>query len=286
VSELAEGGVSVVVACRVLKIAREPYYRWKTSPVAEATWLAAHRTNALVDAHREDPQFGYRFLAGEARRSGWKMSRRTAWKLCSQAGITSSAQRARRRSGKRPGPPVFDDYVQRIFTADVPNKVWVTDLTEHRTDEGRLYCCAIKDLCGNRIVGYSIGDQMTAALAVNALNNAVARRGDVAGCILHADRGSQFRSRKMAAALNRHGMVGSMGRVASAGDNAAMESFWSLLQTNVLNQQRWRTRQDLRLAIVVWIEKKYHRQRGQDALGGLTPIEFEATITQTKALVA
>src|SRR5207245_6701129 len=117
-------------------------------------------------------------------------------------------------------------------------------------------------------------------------NNAVARRGDVAGCILHADRGSQFRSRKMAAALNRHDMVGSMGRVASAGDNAAMESFWSLLQTNVLNQHRWRTRQDLRLAIVVWIEKKYHRQRGQDALGGLTPIEYEATITHTKALVA
>ena len=90
----------------------------------------------------------------------------------------------------------------------------------------------------------------------------------------------------MAAALNRHAMVGSMGRVASAGDNAAMESFWSLLQTNVLNQQRWRTRQELRLAIVVWIEKKYHRQRGQDTLGGLTPIEFEATITHTKALVA
>jgi transposase InsO family protein len=286
VSELADGGMSVTVACRVLKIARQPYYRWKTRPVADATWTAAHRTNALVDAHREDPQFGYRFLAGEARRAGWTMSRRTAWKLCSQAGITSSAQRARRKTGKRAGPPVFDDYVQRIFTADTPNKVWVTDLTEHRTDEGRLYCCAIKDLCGNRIVGYSIGDRMTAALAVRALNNAVARRGDVAGCILHADRGSQFRSRKMAAALNRHGMVGSMGRVASAGDNAAMESFWSLLQTNVLNQQRWRTRQDLRLAIVVWIEKKYHRQRGQDALGGLTPIEFEATITTTRALVA
>jgi putative transposase len=286
VSELAEGGVPVTVACRVLKIARQPYYRWRTSPVADATWVAAHRTNALVDAHREDPQFGYRFLAGQARRTGWKMSRRTAWKLCSQAGIMSSAQRARRRTGKRPGPPVFDDYVQRIFTADVPNKVWVTDLTEHRTDEGKLYCCAIKDLCGNRIVGYSISDRMTSALAVHALNNAVARRGDVAGCILHADRGSQFRSRKMAAALNRHAMVGSMGRVASAGDNAAMESFWSLLQTNVLNQQRWRSRQDLRLAIVVWIEKKYHRQRGQDALDGLTPIEFEATITPTRALVA
>ena len=122
--------------------------------------------------------------------------------------------------------------------------------------------------------------------AVDALKIAVARRGDVAGCILHADRGSQFRSRKMAKALNRHGMVGSMGRVGAAGDNAAMESFWSLLQTNVLNQQRWTTRQELRLAIVVWIERKYHRQRAQDALGGLTPIEFEAKLTEPLTLAA
>ncbi len=74
----------------------------------------------------------------------------------------------------------------------------------------------------------------------------------------------------MARELRRHDMVGSMGRVGAAGDNAAMESFWSLLQTNVLNQQRWTTRQELRLAIVVWIERKYHRQRAQDTLGGLT----------------
>ena len=114
---------------------------------------------------------------------------------------------------------------------------------------------------------------MTAKLAVDALRGAVARRGEVAGCILHADRGSQFRSRAMARELRRHDMVGSMGRVGAAGDNAAMESFWSLLQTNVFNQQRWSTRQELRLAIVVWIERKYHRQRAQDALGGLTPNE-------------
>ena len=83
----------------------------------------------------------------------------------------------------------------------------------------------------------------------------------------------------MGHALNRHSMVGSMGRVGAAGDNAAMESFWSLLQTNVLNQRRWATRQQLRLAIVVWIERKYHRQRPQDSLGGLTPIEYEHKIT-------
>ncbi|MGJ8491208.1 transposase, partial [Glaesserella parasuis] len=95
-------------------------------------------------------------------------------------------------------------------------------------------CCAIKDVFSNRIVGCSISDRMTAKLAVDALRNAVARRGEVAGCILHADRGSQFRCRAMARELRHHDMVGSMGRVDAAGDNGAMESFWSLLQTNVL----------------------------------------------------
>lgn len=290
VSELAADGIPVAVTCRVLKLARAPYYRWRQAPITDAEWTQAHRVNALHDAHREDPTFGYRFLAHEARRAGWAMSRRTAWSLCSTSGILSAAQRRRRGKGVRPGPPVFDDHVQRIFTADAPNRVWLADITEHATGEGKLYCCAIKDVFANRIVGYSISDRMPATLAVAALNNAVARRQaeghEVAGCILHADRGSQFRARKMAHALNRHGMVGSMGRVAAAGDNAAMESFWSLLQTNVLNQRRWRTRQELRLAIVVWIERKYHRQRPQDSLGGLTPTEYEASITHTEAPAA
>lgn len=195
-----------------------------------------------MDAHHEDPTFGYRYLADEARRAGWRMSRRTAWKLCSQAGILSSAQRRRRGKGKKAGPPASDDHVQQVFRADAPNRLWLTDITEHWTSEGKLYCCAIKDVFSNRIVGYSISDRMTAKLAVDAVRNAVARRGEVAGCILHADRGSQFRSRAMARELRRHDMVGSMGRVGAAGDNAAMESFWSLRQTNVLNQQRWATR--------------------------------------------
>ena len=283
VRELAADGVPVTVTCRVLKLARAPYYRWREDPVPRAEWVRAHRINALHDAHREDPTFGYRFLAHEARRAGWRMSRRTAWSLCSSQGITSAAQRRRRGKGRRVGPPVFDDHVKRVFTADAPNQVWLTDITEHPTREGKLYCCAIKDVYANRIVVYSISDRMTAQLAVDALKSAVTRRRleghDVAGCILHADRGSQFRSRKMAHALNRHAMVGSMGRVGAAGDNAAMESFWSLLQTNVLNQRRWATRQQLRLAIVLWIERKYHRQRPQDSLGGLTPIEYENKIT-------
>ncbi len=126
---------------------------------------------------------------------------------------------------------------------------------------------------------------MKSKLAVDALTMAVARRSQVAGCIVHSDRGSQFRSRRFLAALRHHQLAGSMGQVASAGDNAAMESFFALLQKNVLDRHRWTTRHELRLAIITWIERTYHRRRRQAGLGRLTPIEYE-TIMTTPALQA
>ena len=162
----------------------------------------------------------------------------------------------------------------------------MTDITEHKTAEGKLYLCAVKDVFGNKIVGYSIGSRMKSSLAVRALENAVALRGDVAGCVVHSDRGSQFRSRKFLRALTRNRMVGSMGRGAAAGDNAAMESFFALLQKNVLNRRHWATREQLRIAIVTWIERTYHRRRRQTALGRLTPVEFETIMNTTVALAA
>jgi transposase InsO family protein len=292
VRELAAGGIPVAVTCRVLKIARQPYYRWLAAPVTEAAWVRAHRANALFDAHRDDPEFGYRYLADEARDGGQVMADRTAWRICSANGWWSVFGTKRGRNGKkrRPGTPAYPDLVERDFTAAAPNQLWLADITEHHTGEGKLYLCAIKDVYSNRIVGYSIDSRMKARLAVQALDNAVARRrvdrGEVAGCILHSDRGSQFRSRKMHRALTRYAMVGSMGRVASAADNAAMESFFSLLQNNVLNRRRWRTRDQLRIAIVTWIERTYHRRRRQTALGRLTPIEYEAIMTPTATQAA
>nr|WP_249290997.1 DDE-type integrase/transposase/recombinase [Leucobacter manosquensis] len=93
---------------------------------------------------------------------------------------------------RRPGPPVHDDLVQREFIAAAPNEVWLADITEHWTGEGKLYLCAVNEVFSNRIVGYSIDSRMQSSLAVRALNNAVLRRGNVAGCVLHTDRGSQF----------------------------------------------------------------------------------------------
>jgi putative transposase len=280
VSELAADGIPVAVACRVLKLARQPYYRWLANPVTESELVQAYRANALFDAHGDDPEFGYRFLADEASDVGEVMAERTAWRICSTNGWFSTfGKKPKRGKGCKVGPPVHDDRVQRDFTAAGANELWLADITEHRTLEGKLYVCAIKDVFSNRIVGYSIDSRMKSAIAVNALNNAVARRGDVAGCVLHTDRGSQFRSRKHVRALARHSMVGSMGRVGAAGDNAAMESFFSLLQKNVLDRHIWVTREDLRIAIVTWIERTYHRRRRQATLGRLTPIEFEAIMT-------
>jgi putative transposase len=158
--------------------------------------------------------------------------------------------------------------------------------TEHPTGEGKLYLCAIKDAWSNRIVGWSIDRRMKARLVVAAIEMAVARRGEVAGCILHSDRGSQFRARKVQRALTRHRMVGSMGQVGSAGDNAAMESFFALLQRNVLDRRRWTSRDELRIAIVTWIERTYHRRRRQTALGRLTPVEYEMINTPPATLAA
>ncbi|HDH5422548.1 IS3 family transposase [Microbacterium sp. PAMC22086] len=294
VTELAAAGIPVTVTCRVLKLSRQPYYRWLADPITSSEVVEAYRANALFDAHRDDPEFGHRLLADEARDAGESMSDRTAWRIASTNGWWSAFGK-KRGKGRRPGPPVHDDLcavidedgrTRHVFAADAPNELWLVDITEHKTSEGKLYLCAIKDVYSGRIVGYSIDSRMKSRLAVQALENAAQMRGDVAGCIVHSDRGSQFRSRKFLRALACHRMVGSMGRVGSSGDNAAMESFFALLQKNVLDRRSWTTREQLRIAIVTWIERTYHRRRRQLRLGRLTPIEFETIMNTTAALAA
>lgn len=280
VRELAADRIPVAVTCRVLGFSKQAFFAWRANPVSQRDWDNAHLTNAAVDLHRDDPAFGYRFISDEIElESGLKASERRVWRLCSEQRLWSVFSKKRGLSRKA-GPPVHDDLVLRDFTADTLNQLWLVDITEHWTDEGKLYLCAIKDVCSNRIVGYSIDSRMTAELAVAALRNAVSLRNPE-GTTLHSDRGSQFRSRKFVELLRETGIAGSMGRVGACADNAAMESFFSLLQKNVLNKKRWQSRQELRLEIVTWIERTYHRRRRQRRLGRLTPIEFEIINTQT-----
>lgn len=280
VTDLAADGVPVTVSCRVLNLCRQQYYRWRDQPMTDAELDEAYLANAIFDAHRDDPEFGYRFLADEVRAAGHDVGDRTVWRIASENGWWCRFGKPRRnRKATAPATAAHDDLVRRQFNADGPNQVWLSDITEHPTAEGKLYLCAIKDLWSNRIVGWAIDDRMKARLVETAIETAVARRGDVSGCILHSDRGSQFRARKVHRALARHRMAGSMGNVGTAADNAAMESFFSLLQKNVLDRQRWATRDELRVEIITWIERTYHRRRRQPALGRLTPNEYEIIMT-------
>ncbi|WP_429462712.1 IS3 family transposase [Microbacterium sp. ZKA21] len=274
VLDLAADRIPIAVTCRVLGFSKQAFFQWRANPVSQRDWDNAHLTNAAVDLHRDDPAFGYRFISDEIEaEAGLAASERRVWRLCSEQRLWSVFSK-KRGLNRKAGPPVHDDLVLRDFTATRPDQLWLTDITEHWTDEGKLYLCAIKDVHSNRIVGYSIDSRMTAELAVAALRNAVALR-DPVGTTLHSDRGSQFRSRKFVELLRQSGITGSMGRVGACADNAAMESFFSLLQKNVLNKKRWHSRQELRLEIVTWIERTYHRRRRQRRLGKLTPIEFE-----------
>jgi transposase InsO family protein len=275
VRDLAADGISVTVTCRVLGFTPQAYYKWRADPVCTRDWSDAHLIDAARAVHGDDPAFGYRFTADElASQHGIRASENRVHRLCSAHGIFSVLARKRGRWG-RPGEPVHDDLVNRDFSAQAPNVLWLTDITEHRTEEGKLYLCAIKDAFSGRIIGYSIDERMKASLAVAALRNAIALRSPTR-TVVHSDRGSQFRSAKFLRVLRDNDLVGSMGRTGACADNAAMESFFALLQRNVLDRRRWTTREELRLAIVIWIERTYHRRRRQRALGKLTPVEFEA----------
>jgi transposase InsO family protein len=276
VQELAAEGIPVRLTCGVLGFSAQAFYKWQARPVCDRDWDDAHLANAIVDVHADDPEFGYRFIADELAVAGHLVGEGRVHRLCRQQRIWSTTTRKGRcRFAGKQGVAVHDDLVRREFNAAAPDLVWLTDITEHPTSEGKLYCCAIKDVFSNRIVGYAINERMTAQLAVAALRQAIARRQPRSTVVVHSDRGSQFRSRPFRAVLSAAGLTGSMGRVASAGDNAAMESFFALLQTNVLDRRRWRTRAELRYAIIRWIEHTYNRQRRQRALGKLTPTEYE-----------
>ena len=132
VRDLAGDGIPVTVTCRVLKLCRPQYYRWLDEPVTDAQLDEAYLANAIFDAHRDDPEFGYRFLADEVRAAGFEVSDRVVWRICRDMGWWSVFGKPKARKSSKPGTPAHDDLVRRQFRADTPNTVWVADLTEHR----------------------------------------------------------------------------------------------------------------------------------------------------------
>ena len=210
VLDLAADGIPVAVTCRVLGFSKQSFYEWRAKPVTARDWDDAHLINAAMAIHADDPAFGYRFIADELPDHGIIAGENRVQRLCSLQRLFSVHSK-KRGLNRKAGPPVHDDLVDRNFTADAPNRLWLTDITEHRTNAGKLYLCAIKDVYSNRIVGYSIDVRMKASLAVTALRSAVARREAVTGCVVHSDRGSQGGFNRSSQHPDKEGVDGQTG---------------------------------------------------------------------------
>ena len=193
VQELADDGIDVAVTCRVLGVSRSGYYEWRERPLAPRDLEDAYLANTVVAIHKMSRgSYGAPRLHAELRmelgvRVGRKRIARLL-RLTGRAGIGGNTHKKRR---KKPDPAPHEDLVQRRFVADEPNRLWCTDITEHPTGTGKVYCCAVLDVFSRVIVGWSIADHMRSELVVDALQMATWRRHPEPGAIVHADRGAQ-----------------------------------------------------------------------------------------------
>jgi putative transposase len=189
------------------------------------------------------------------------------------AGI--SRRRSRGCTRRNPRQEPYPDLVQRDFTPTAPDRLWVADITQHRTEEGWLYLAAVLDVFSRMVVGWAMGAQVVAGLVVRALTMAIRRRRPDGGLVHHSDHGAQYTSLAFGRTLREAGLAGSMGSVGDALDNAVAESFFASLQTELLDRHACATRAELRSAIFEYIEAFYNRRRRHSTLGYLSPAEFE-----------
>jgi transposase InsO family protein len=168
-----------------------------------------------------------------------------------------------------------EDLVQRSFVANRPNELWLSDITEHSTGEGKIYCCVVLDLFSRKVVGWAIDRRCESALVIDAINKAKDSRPARSSTVIHSDHGSQYTSWAFTENVRRLGLISSMGTVGDCYDNAPMESFWGSMQIELLNRQRWRTNLQLAVGMADYIENFYNVARRHSSLNYLTPIEFE-----------
>lgn len=279
VQELAADGVRVAVACRMLGVSTSGYYEQRGRPPSAREVADQALTVQIKEIHAfSRGAYGAPLVFKELRLGrDIHCGRKRVARLMRTANLCGVYRRKRKYA--RPLPAVHDDLVQRRFFADAPNRLWLTDITEHPTREGKVYLAAVLDVFSRRIVGWSIADHLRSELVADALEMARWRRRPAPGrTVLHSDRGSQYTSWSFGHRLRAAGLLGSMGRVGSAYDNAMMESFFSTLQRELLDRPPhggWQTRKQLAGAIFEWIEAWYNPHRRHSSIGYQSPVAYE-----------
>lgn len=277
----------VAACCRVMRVSTSGFYAWQARPVSDRDWADAALTDKIAAIHKMSrgsygsPRVHAELVLGEGVRCGRKRVER----LMREAGIAGIHRRRRHGCTHRdPDAEPAADLVNRQFTVDEPDRLWVMDITEHPTDEGKLYLAAVLDAFSRRTVGWAIADHVRSELVVDAVQMAVwQRRPPADQCVAHSDHGAQYTSWAFGRRLRAAGLLGSMGSIGDCFDNAMAESFFGTLQVELLDTRRWETRQQLANAIFEWIEAWYNPRRRHTAIGMLSPNDYEARHSRSAA---
>ena len=271
--------MDVAVACRLLGVSRSGYYEWKDRPIS-----AREQDNELLVKQIKQIHADSRGSYGSPRVHaeltlglGLAVNEKRVARLMRQAGVRGLYVRRRRGCTVRnPDAEPAGDLVNRQFSVTATNRLWLTDITEHPTADGKLYCAAVMDAYSRRIIGWSMAPHIRTDLVLDALGMAVLRRTPKNGeTILHSDHGSQYTSWAFGQRIKNAGLLGSMGSVGDCYDNAMMESFWGTLQLEVLDRRNWNSLDELANAIFEWIECWYNTTRRHSSIGMLSPVDFE-----------
>jgi len=274
---MAAEGLPVENACRVLGVSVSGYYGWRDRPPSTRAIRHAWLTELITKIHTDSRKaYGARRVHAELTLGhGIMVGHEAIEMLMHRAGLQGLSGRPRYR--RIPNMATASDLVDRQFARFEPDRLWVTDITEHHTREGKVYCAVVLDTYSRRVVGWSIDSSATTTLVTNALGMAIDQREPVAGAtVIHSDQGTQFTSWAFTQRAIDSGLVPSMGSIGDCYDNAMIESFWSRMQVELLNTRRWKTRVELATAIFDYLEIWHNRQRRHSSLGMMSPVEFEA----------
>lgn len=277
-------GLPAQLACRVLGVSESGFHAWRGRSPSPRAVRHAWLTDLIVEVHTASRNvYGARRVHAELTLGrGVQVGDNAVEMLMRRAGLHGVTGRPRFR--KVENMATASDRVERSFGRSGSNELWVTDITEHRTREGKVYCAVVLDAWSRRVVGWSIDSSPNAALVTNALGMAIDQREPSPGTtVIHSDQGTQFTSWAFTRRAVDSGLLPSMGSKGDCYDNAMIESFWSRMQVELLNRQRWRTRVELATAIFEYLEVFHNRQRRHSALGMLSPVEFEARHEPTTA---
>ena len=269
----------VAVCCRVMKVSTSGFYAWRSQPCSDRDRADAVLTNTIVDIHRMSRRsYGSPRVHAELRLGrDLRCSRKRVERLMRQAGVAGIYRRKVRGCTRRdPAAEPSDDLVNRAFDPVEPDRLWVMDVTEHPTAEGKVFLAVVLDAFSRRVVGWSIADHIRSELVVDAIQMAIWRRRPPDGqTVAHSDHGSQYTSWVFGRRLRSAGLLGSMGSIGDCFDNSVAESFFGTLQLELLDEHRWITRHQLALAVFDWIEAWYNPRRRHSYCGMLSPADYE-----------